>query len=282
MTNREQAARELAARIAGVRQEARRNVLVFLEHVLTTDDGVPVRLAPIHRSWLQHVSWCWQNNYHALVLAPFAHAKSTILAIGLTAFMLGREPGKRIKIVANDDDQARKRVRAVARILKHSRNFTEVFRGCRPAKEGSWTQHELWLQGAEGAVRHDPSLQARGIFTTGIGGRADYLVFDDVVDQRNALDQPDMRQRVIEDFHSTWLSRLEPDGRVMAVGTVWHREDLWHHLMRNPRWVTLRQSIKDNLSGIEQEVYGAPDSYPGLLDRERLDRDAKLTAAALL
>lgn len=280
--DREVAAREVVARVTQASKKAREDVLAFMEHVLTTDEGGVVRLAPLHRVWLRHVSWCWQNNYHALVLAPFAHAKSTILAIGLVLFLLGRSPGSRVKIVSNIDDEAQKRVRAISKVIRHSPNFRATFPACTAAKEGSWTQHEIWLQGPRGAISHSPTLQAKSIFATGIGGRADYLVFDDVVDQKNALDEPEKRARVIEDFHSTWMSRLEPDGRVAAIGTVWHREDLWHHLMRNPRWVTLRQSIKGDLSGIEQEVWNAPPEYPGLLDRERLERDKKLVSAALL
>jgi len=268
-------AAHLAREIESKRVEARSDVARYCELVLHDEVGARLHLAAIHRSWFRHISWCWSADKHALVLAPFGHGKSRLVAVGLPSFLLGRQPTARIKLICNDDDSARERVKAVGRIIKGSPNFAGVFPGCVPAVGESWTEHKLRVQRPPGVADTNPSLHARGIFTTGVGGRADYLIFDDVVDQRNALDHP-----VVSDFGSTWMSRLEPEGRACAIGTVWHKEDLWHHLMRNSEWVTLLQRIRSDLGAIEQEVWNAPSGYPGLLDIARLERDVKVLAAA--
>ena len=161
-------------------------------------------------------------------------------------------------------------MKSVATLIRDSPNFRSVFPECRPARGRSWTDHKLHVERPPGVTDPNPSLHARGIFTVGIGGRAEYMIFDDVVDQRNALDHPQDRQRVIELFDSTWMSRFQGfSGSAVAIGTVWHRDDLYcAHLMKNPRWVTLRQRIGDGLDVIEQEVWNVPTglTYPGVVD----------------
>jgi hypothetical protein len=69
--------------------------------------------------------------------------------------------------------------------------------------------------------------------------------------------------------------KTETGAFVAPQALVHNSEDLWHHLMRNPRWVTLRQWIRDDLAAISQEVWNAPPDYPSL-SQEVFERDAKL------
>jgi hypothetical protein len=67
---------------------------------------------------------------------------------------------------------------------------------------------------------------------------------------------------VIVNFDRVWMSRLEPHGRALLVGTPWHQADLHHELLRRPAWCVLRQWVSEDLSRIEQEVYNPPLDYP--------------------
>jgi hypothetical protein len=111
-----------------------------------------------------------------------------------------------------------------------------------------------------GAV--DVSVSARGVLSTGVGGRADLLIFDDVVDQKNAILFPKMRRKVIDSFGQTWMSRLEPDGRALFIGTPWHLEDLTHVLLEQASWSVLRMPISEDCTRIDMEIYNPPSDYP--------------------
>lgn len=174
-------------------------------------------------------------------------------AVPLLAWILGRDPNKRIKVVTNDDASATKRVNFVKQVVE-SGTYKQVFPGITRGEK--WTDHELYLKRLGHAV--DPSIHARGIFTTGIGGRADICLFDDVVDQSNSLDA-EMRLKVLNRLEQTWLTRLEPDGHVLYIGTLWHMDDATHHLMHRPGWCTLIQRWPDDCVRLEQELLGAVD-----------------------
>jgi hypothetical protein len=127
-------------------------------------------------------------------------------------------------------------------------------------KQTKWTQHEIFLQRPGFAL--DPSVQAAGVLSAGTGGRADLLILDDVVDQKNALDEPKLRDKVADNIDNVWMSRLEPGGRVIMIATPWHQNDYTHRIQKREVWCTLRQWVSDDFSRIEQEVYNPPVDYP--------------------
>jgi len=238
-------------------RKARNSIEQFIPLVVRDDHGDPLILAEMHNQWFAHVRYCWENNYHAIIMAHFGSGKSSSLAVPLVCFALGHDQNLRVKVVTNDDSSARKRVNACKRVLESQayRNvFTLVQRGDK------WTEHELYLCRKGSAI--DPTVQARGVMSTGIGSRADIIVFDDVCDQRNSTDVL-QRNKVLSVVEETWLSRLEPDGHVLLIGTPWHISDAAHNLMRRSGWCSLVQKVSEDCTCIEQEVIGAAaPGYP--------------------
>lgn len=229
----------------------------FIELCCHDDHGHPLVLSTIHRQWLAHLEYCWERDLKAIIISPFGHGKSSTLAVPLIAYELGQRPTSRIKVVTNDDAGARKRVAACKAILEQP-TYQILYPTVRPGQK--WTDHELYITRPGHAI--DPSVHARGVLTTGLGGRADLMVFDDVVDQKNSMDAV-QRRRILQLIESTWLSRLEPDGRVLYISNLWHLDDATHHLMQRQGWCTLKQPIADDCQSIDQYVIGAPDrDYP--------------------
>jgi hypothetical protein len=239
-------------------RRARTDLGTFIELCVRDDHGISLRLEPMHRAWITHLDYCWSHNYQAMIMAHWGAGKSACLVVPMMAHMIGRDRNIRIKIVTNEDDNAIKRVSAVRKIIE-----TPLYRQVFPlvAHGDSWTGHELYVKRIGHAI--DPTIQARGIFTTGVSARCDLMVFDDVVDQKNAMD-PAQRKRVLSFLDDTWLSRLEPDGNALLVGTTWHQDDAMHHIMQRGRWCTLRQRVSTDCTEILQEVIGGGPDYPGL------------------
>ncbi len=258
---------EQLRRAAAAREDllarAANDFTTFVEVVGRDESNRPFVLAPHHLAWHAHVQWCWNHNLFAGIVAPWGSGKSMGMIAPMIAFLLGRNPNWRIKVVCADDVSAMKRVGLASRILMspaYRRIFPAVYKG------GVWTKHELYVN--RPGSSQEPSVEARGVFSTGIGARADFCLYDDVVDQKNSA-APDQRARVKNLLFQTWTSRLESTGLALHIATLWHLDDATHDLMAKEGWCFLVQKIKPDLSGISQELIGAgaAEGYPGLVQR---------------
>lgn len=241
---------------------------------LRDQSGDLVEMAHIHLTWHAHIEWAWDHGLHPLILAPFAHGKTIQLVVGRVCDFVGRaalptRPGRppvygrnaRIKVVCNDDSSARERLRTIGEVIE-SPEYSALFPLVKKSTRRPWNSDVLNFERDPGIRLPDSSITAKGVLSTGVGGRADAIFFDDIVDQRNAITEPALRAKVNDNHGIVWMSRLEPWGRVLAVGTRWHNLDLYGYLKENPGWVTLEQSIAPDFKAIRCKIYNAGPDYP--------------------
>jgi len=224
---------------------------VFSEFILKDDLGRSTELAPLHLSWIRHAEYCWAHGLNPGILSPRGHGK-THQTIGLILYELGRDPNIRIKVVCNVDDEASKRVALVGRYIDQSQELREVFPDLKPADKGRWNTSQLYVQRSGYAV--DPSVEAKAVLSTGVGGRSGLLIFDDPVDFRNSVVSPSTRLRVLEAIQNVWMNTLMPGGRVLWISTAWHLKDATHEMMKNPAFCFLIQRVSDDFKRLECSV----------------------------
>lgn len=258
----------LKAAVEEWRRKVRTNIASFIEATARDDRGDRIILASIHRIWHIHFEYCWRAGYWPFVEAPYAHGKTVNLIICRAAYEVGQDTNIRIKLVTNVDSKARERVGGCQQLI-YSPTYRRVFPNVRPVdpkviratrKIGKVTQHELYV--ARTGFSIDPTIEGVPVLGTGAGGRADLLLFDDVVDLNNAIINPAHRQSVIAQIENTWMRRLEPNGRAGGVGTPYHEGDWSHQLRKDPKWCVLRCPISEDRSRIDLEVYNPPPGYP--------------------
>lgn len=240
---------------------ARGNLAAFIQLVGRDENGDPIELDYLHKAWIVHVNYAWSVGKHAFIMAPFNSGKTSTLAIPLAAFLIGQNPQIRIKIVCADDDMAKLRVASIKSIIE-SYEYRLIFPGIRPGKK--WDMHDAFVERVGHA--HDPTVQARGVLTEGIGSRCDVMIMDDVCTQKNS-EKPAMRVTVKKRARGTWMSRLDgPNARVMGFGTAWAQDDYTAEVKQDPKWLTLVQAVEvPSMENYEQTVWGAPDvlaNYP--------------------
>jgi hypothetical protein len=236
---------------------ARNDFTSFVRMCVNDEAGRPFALEPLHLAWHRHVTWCWRKGLHAGILAPWGHGKSAGLVVPLPAWLLGVNHNLRIKIVCSSTELARERVSSIKGLLVNPA-FQEAFREVKQG--GRWTSDELTI--VRTGSMTDPSLQAKGVFGIGVGKRADVLIFDDVVDQRNSA-EPLQRRKVREFVSQTWMGRLTPQGKALYIATPWNTDDATHHIMQRPGWCFLKHAVSEDANHIEQTVLGADHTYPG-------------------
>jgi predicted phage terminase large subunit-like protein len=128
-------------------------------------------------------------------------------------------------------------------------------------KEAEWSKHKIHVK--RQARHRDASVEAIGITATATGGRCDLLIADDVVDRRNALSFPALREQIKQAWKSDWTNLLEPASRVWAICTLWHKDDLSHVLMTNAAYKTIRYEVGPKFESLW------PDKWPATELRQR-------------
>ena len=222
----------------------------FAESVMQDEDGRPVRLAEIHKSWHEHDKWCASQGLHTGIMAPMGHGKTSDL-IGFVPFMLGNNPQLRIKIICGVDPDATDRVQAIRSIIEKNDQFKKVFPQCVQDKTLQWTRHKIFVK--RRGHQKDASIDSAAIVGPGTGTRADFILFDDIVTFKNAIQQPATQKKVKEAFKRVWMTRLEPGARVYYICTAWTDQDLTQQLLKNKGFGFLRQRVSDDFTHITSE-----------------------------
>ena len=205
-------------------------------------------LAPFHREW-----WQFQMDHRAsLILAPRGHGKSTILTISYSLWKLARNPDLRVLIVSNTMDQAKAFLRE---IKQHLEGNTKLHRLYGSFLGAPWSEHEITLRGRRRRAK-EASVTALGLLGPVIARHYDLILLDDVVDEENARTLV-QREKTLVWYYKTLLPTLEPEGEIHLLGTRYHYQDLYGHL--------LEREFKD-LHRIYRAIETTPEGLRALWD----------------
>lgn len=213
---------------------------------LSWEEVSAVRCVGKERTWSIEV----QGSHVHLVGDFITH--NTTQVIGRALWELGDNPNLRLKIACQSDSKAMERLFEITDNLERNEAVKRVFPNMVPACRGDWTKHKIVVD--RKLFSKDASVEALGILSTATGGRCDMLIADDIVDRRNALQYPQIRETIKHAWKSDWTNLLEPDGRVIYICTLWHTADLSHELLENPAFAVLRYDVLPTMDKIQASV----------------------------
>ncbi len=150
--------------------------------------------------------------------AARGHGKS-LITTAFATFMLGQDVNHRIKIICANDKEARKRLFEIKDQIENNPLVTLTFPHLRKPVGGEWNKSRVVLD--RDISMKDPSLEAMGVMSGSLGSRATVIIVDDIVDMRNSILQPQLREHVRQKFFGEIIPLLEPEGILRAVGTPW-------------------------------------------------------------
>ena len=231
-----------------------KDVNLFIEFVIKDEKtGTKIHQDTIHLAMQEHIDYCFSHNILCGILAPWGHGKTgQILARGLHE--LGLNQNNRIKILCNNDSTAKARLNVMGKYIDKDKDFHKIFPSCVPEDKEKWNSHELIVKRT--TFSKDASIQCYGVLSSGIGGRTDLLIADDVMDMRNCILQPKLKNQIIETFFNTWLSRADGiDFKVIYIATVWTEDDLSMQLIKNSAFSFLHMGINQGITGITCKYY---------------------------
>jgi hypothetical protein len=220
---------------------ARLNPSTFVEQVMRDErTGQAIELAPMHEEWHRLM------DRHAMLvlLAHYESGKTAGLSVGRVLYELGRDPTLRVCVLSNTYSQATKIVRAVAGYIEKSSALHEVFPNLRRAEP--WRDDLITVH--RPVISKDASLVGVGLHGAVLGSRFDLVVIDDLEDYESTRTET-QRRTTMEWLTSTVLTRMTSRGRVVAVGTCWHKDDALAQLSRMPGWASFRFPVVNEDTG---------------------------------
>lgn len=161
-----------------------------------------------------------------IINVPPRSGKSLLASVAFPAWVLGRDPRKRIICVSYAEDLARK-LSVDTRTVMRSQWFEALFRECRLHSR----PRDLELVTSERGARF-----AAGVGGSVLGRGADIIVVDDPIKALDALSRAE-RQRVNEFYDNTLQTRLNQKltGAIVIIMQRLHQDDLVGHVLeRDP------------------------------------------------
>lgn len=220
--SQQDAARELLAR-----RKARRSLVDYARYIEVpgaplSEDGddcevVETQLAEHHILILEAAQRCIEKHSGRLMLfMPPGSAKSTYGSVVVPSWCMGRTPGFKVIGVSYGSDMAKKfgrRTRSIIKQKKYQACFSTNLSGDQAAAD-------------EWALSNGSEYMSGGILSGITGNRADLVVVDDPIKGRQDADSEVVRQRTIDEYQESVMTRLKPGGSVIIINTRWHEGDL--------------------------------------------------------
>jgi len=236
-------------------EQARTDLGVFCRYVFDFP------LAEFHLEWLRAI----REFSEVLIIGPKGHGKTSLAAIATPCFYIGRNPNVRVKIGSCSDEKAKDISFAIGETILNNERYKKVFPNVKPSRTRRWGKQKIYVECSRPLLR-DATVEAMGMNTSMAGGRADILIEDDPVDNRNAA-TPGERRRVKNTYYDIHLNMLAPSNfKHIYIGTIYHEDDLTSELLQKGTYKTLVYAIDENFTPL----------WPQVWPRERLIQRFKL------
>lgn len=156
---------------------------------------------------------------------PRGHLKSWIVTQGWSIQQILANPNIRILVANAVETNATKMIRLIERFLAS---------GGRLSKYYGQFESEIWNQD-EFVIRQRtqplvaPTMMGAGLQKTLTSQHFDLIIADDLVEPDNVRTK-EQREKVYE-FYLSLFDLLEPDGRIVVIGTRYHQDDLYSRIL---------------------------------------------------
>lgn len=173
-----------------------------------------------------------KGNVKNLILTmPPRHGKSMSVSESFPSWFIGRNPHRKVILSSYGDELAKKFGKKNRnKMAEYGKELFDVELADDSSSMTNWS-----VQGYMG-----------GMVSSGIGGGitgegADLLIVDDPVKNQSEADSKIYRDKVWDEWNSTLITRLQPEGRKIVIATRWHEDDLIGRILKTEKdkWTLL-------------------------------------------
>ncbi|MFQ8827757.1 MAG: terminase large subunit domain-containing protein [Alistipes sp.] len=200
---------------------ARRSLSDFARTMIPSLD-----LTPFHRSYYDTLDRFARGEIRRLIVSiPPQHGKSLGSSVLLPAYLLGRQPDRRIALASYNLRLASRFNRQIQRLMDASA-YRSVFPRTRLKRSSAKdrgtlrTAEEFELVGSRGgllSVGRDGALTGRPV---------DVFILDDLYKNAQEANSPIVRDHAWDWYNAVVKTRLHNDSQELLVFTRWHEDDL--------------------------------------------------------
>jgi hypothetical protein len=152
-----------------------------------------------------------------MVFMPPGTAKSTYGCVG-ASWAMGRKRNQQIIMASYATGIASKQSRKIRNIVQQA------------AYSSIWKSDPKLLEDQRAiddwSLTNGSALMAAGLLAGITGNRADGVIIDDPVANREQADSPTIREKIYNEYGDTVLTRAKPWMWVLIIQTRWHEDDL--------------------------------------------------------
>jgi hypothetical protein len=234
---------------------------LFTFQFLKDSKGKLVKNEPVHNIMHRFIRYAQARGFNKyLILGAFGHGKTEQICTGYVLHRIAQNPNLLAKIVHVSEPEAVKRCRAIRDIIAKDDDFKAICPHIRPTQ--IWGSQRFIVQ--RKAMSKDGTVEAYGVMSTAIGGRANLLVFDDPQDLKTAVLEPVSRKKIEDTFKNIWLTRLIPEaGEALVMMNKWHENDLASFIQGNPVWSWMQIAVAEDLNSLQyKDSFGRTATLP--------------------
>ena len=200
--------------------------IAFIKDIL----GMEVKW--FHKEWIE----LFENNNFVALLAPRGHGKSTIVGSYILWRIL-RDPQIRILQVTINQDKANEIMSFIQNNLTDNDRIKELWGEQKNPSDWSKSSIRVINRSGHGPMHKEPTLQVLGVTSSMVGGHYDLVILDDITDQKNSRTEY-RRQDLVKWYNMTLLPMLEPEGKIISIGTKWHEMDIHEYFRKQSQYKT--------------------------------------------
>ena len=196
---------------------ARRNYIDYFEY---TNHLKALRHQKYIAPYLQDIADGKQR--YLIVEIPPQHGKSTFITETFPSYYLGKNPEKLAMNAAYSEELFK----------KFGRKNREKFRLYSQELFNVEISQETSSVSEWGIKDHLGQLYSTSILGGATGRGADLLIIDDPIKNRSEAESKTIRDKIYDEWTSTFFSRLSANGSVIVIMTRWHEDDLAGRLLK--------------------------------------------------
>jgi len=180
---------------------------------------VETRVALHHILLMQAIQRCIETpRGRLMVFMPPGAAKSTYASVVAPAWAMGRKPNTQIILGSYATSIAAKQSRKVRTIVRD------------PLYTSIWAEKPTLLDDQRAIddwqLTNGSSMMAAGLLAGITGNRADGVIIDDPVANREQADSATIREKIYNEYIDTAMTRAKPSMWAILIQTRWHESDL--------------------------------------------------------
>lgn len=190
-----------------------------IERVPVAFTPIETRVAPHHLKMMEAIQRCIETpRGRLMIFAPPGSSKSTYASVVAPAWIMGKNPNTQIILASYGTGIAAKQSRKVRTICKDPR-YTSIWAE-KPTLNDDQRAVDDWQ------LSNGSSMMAAGLLAGITGNRADGVIIDDPVANRESADSATLREKTYNEYIDTAMTRAKPKMFCIMIMTRWHESDL--------------------------------------------------------